>query len=57
MSLCRELGYTLTKLREEATATELQLWYALRCVEEDERKQAKLNAEVAADFEANKGKF
>ena len=56
MGLCRELGYTLTELREKTTPKELQLWYILRVVEEQESKQEKLNAEVLADFEANKVK-
>ena len=56
ISLCRELGYTLTELREKETAKALQVWYLVRCIEQDEARQAKLNAEVLADFEANKAK-
>lgn len=57
MQLCRELGKTLTELRSGVTERELQLWYILALVEEDERKQHELNQEVLTDFGNNKGRF
>ena len=57
MQLCRRLGKTLGELRSSVTEKELQLWYTLELVEADERKQAELNQEVAADFAENKGRF
>jgi len=52
-----QLGKTLTELRSSVTEKELQLWYILALVEEDEHKQAELNREVLADFQSNKGKY
>ena len=57
MQLCKQLGKTLNELRSSVTEKELQLWYILALVEEDERKQEQVNQEVLADFNNNKGRF
>lgn len=57
MSLCRELGKTLTELRDKTTDRELQIWYALRNIEHKEAEQAKRIAKVQSDLAQNKGRF
>ena len=57
MELCRELGMTLSQLRNSMSEREIQLWAALRLVEQDERKKAELDAEVKASMAENKGKY
>lgn len=57
MSMCRELGYTLTELNEKETYANLRLWYGLRMVEIDEQKKEDLKNEVLEGLERNKGKF
>jgi len=57
MELCRELGMTLSQLRNSMSEREIQLWAALRLVEQDERKKAELDAEVKASMTENKGKY
>ena len=57
MQLCRGLGKTLSELRATVTDKELQLWYILSLVEQDERRAADLKQEVLAEFQNNKGRF
>jgi len=55
--LCRELGYTLAELKVKETHANLQLWYALRLIEIDERKQAELKNDALEGLAKNKGRF
>ena len=55
--MCRELGYTLSELREKETHANLQIWYALRLIEIDERKQAELKQDALDGLAKNKGRF
>lgn len=57
MSLCRELGYTLSELGVKETYANLRLWYGLRLVEIDEARQERLNQEVLENLDKNKGRF
>tara|TARA_R110000822_G_C15071747_1_gene468682 strand:+ start:425 stop:601 length:177 start_codon:yes stop_codon:yes gene_type:complete len=57
MTLCRELGKSLVELRDTVTDKELKLWYTLRLIEMDERKDAELRSEVNNDLEKNRGRW
>lgn len=61
MSVCERLGYTLTEFRQKSTRKELLLWAIRDAIIEKYRKEAEakaeLEAEVARDFEKNRGRF